>query len=246
MAELLGDEAAARLHPRVRDFYEHTARYNLEVWSEWKPLFRPFAGLVHLLYSRRMNQLNLPLSPLDTARGLTSEIVKLRERPTAARDGSTLAPVKYTVWFRTINATGRVIYSGVYMTTRIPPCKSHPQGRLAARLAFPLPRGNATVIMRSEVDVAGSLHLMSDGRRFGDPGFYFLLRDRKGRHYSRFVASLHERVSVYVDETGEHGSLRADHSFNVCGMRALTLHYKISEKTHPVPTAVFQPPSAAT
>ena len=27
------------LHPQVRDFYEHTSQWRMEVWTGWSPLF---------------------------------------------------------------------------------------------------------------------------------------------------------------------------------------------------------------
>ena len=68
-----GDER--RLHDQVGAFYERTADHDLDVWSEWSPLFRPVGGLLHRLYTRRLQQLNLPLRPLDTSRGIGSEIL---------------------------------------------------------------------------------------------------------------------------------------------------------------------------
>lgn len=207
--DLLGSDAP-RLDPRIRAFYEHTARHELEVWSQWSPLFRPFAALVQILYSRRLQQLNLPLDPLDTSRGITSEVVKLRDRSGA---------VRYSIWLRHLKTTGRVIYSGIYMTTSIP------DGRRCAKIVFPLPRGNATVIMAPSVDDDGGLDLVSRGERFGHPGFYFLLRDSRSRHWAQYIRSFRERITVYVDGDG---SLRADHALSLWGLTALRLHYKIA------------------
>ena len=208
MEEMLGPRAE-RLDERVRAFYEHTADHDLEVWSEWSPVFRPFAVLIHHLYSRRLQQLNLPLRPLDTARGITSEIVCLRDSTGRAR---------YRVWFRILKSSGRVIYSGIYMTTTLP------DGRRAAKIVFPLPRGNATVVMAASVTAAGGLELVSGGERFGDPGFYFLLRDRRGRHWAQYIRSFRERIRVYADH---EGVVRADHSLSLWRRTALRLHYRI-------------------
>ena len=32
---------ARRLRPEIRDFYEHTAAWRMEVWTAWSPLFWP-------------------------------------------------------------------------------------------------------------------------------------------------------------------------------------------------------------
>jgi hypothetical protein len=218
MRELLGDDAR-RLDPRVAAFYEHTAEHDLDVWSEWCGAFRPFAVLIHHLYSRRLQQLNLPLRPLDTARGLSSEIIRLCERTTGRP--------RYTIWFRRLKATGRVIYSGIYMTTTLP------DGRRCAKIAFPLPRGNATVVMAPEVDARGALHLVSSGERFGDPGFYFLLRDAKGQHWAQYIRSFREHITVFVDD---EDVLRTDHHLSLWRRPALHLHYRIDRR--PAPAAL--------
>ena len=50
---------------RVRDvaqsvihFYEHTAEYELEAWSEWSGAFKSFGRALALIFSRRLQQLN--------------------------------------------------------------------------------------------------------------------------------------------------------------------------------------------
>jgi len=55
----------------VRDFYEHTGRYHLDVWSQWSPLFWPFGWALINFVSRQMEQLNFPMYPLETAQGMT-------------------------------------------------------------------------------------------------------------------------------------------------------------------------------
>src|SRR5687768_2062332 len=32
---------AADLRPEIRDFYEHTSDWRMEVWTQWNPLFQP-------------------------------------------------------------------------------------------------------------------------------------------------------------------------------------------------------------
>jgi hypothetical protein len=218
MRDLLGADVA-RLDPRVAAFYEHTAEHDLEVWSEWCGAFRPFAVLIHHLYSRRLQQLNLPLRPLDTARGRSSEIIRMHERTTGR--------LRYTIWFRRLKATGRVIYSGIYMTTTLP------DGRRCAKIAFPLPRGNATVVMAPRVDEHGALHLESTGRRFGDAGFYFLLRDAKGAHWAQYIRSFREYITVFADDDGV---LRTDHRLTLWKRLALHLHYRIERRSASAPS----------
>ncbi len=67
---------------RIRHFYEHAAEYHLEVWSEVYFVGRFFLWLLVEFLSRRMDQLNFPISSLELARGMTSEVVQLYEPAT--------------------------------------------------------------------------------------------------------------------------------------------------------------------
>ena len=68
---------------------------------------------------------------------------------------------------------------------------------------------------------------VSSGERFGDPGFYFLLRDRRGRHWAQYIRSFRERIAVYVDA---EGVVRADHELSLWRRTALRLHYRINPR----------------
>jgi hypothetical protein len=203
----------AKAHPLVKEFYEHTTRFAFDVWS--RTYFPTNIGLWLLVttISRQVEQLNFPLSPLETARGIGSEIILLR-RP----DGS----VRYTGWFRTLisDAEPRVLYTGFYMTARVPderaPC---------VKVVFPMPSGNATVILRAKLGPDGALILDSSGRRFGEAGFYRVQAHGSERARVWRVRTLREHFRVYVDPAGV---LRCDHEVKFLGMRCLTLHYKMT------------------
>jgi hypothetical protein len=199
----------SQTHPLIRDFYEHTTAFAMDVWSR---TYFPASVALWLLVttiSRQVDQLNFPLSPLDTAHGMTSEIILLRRR-----DGS----LRYTGWFRTLAEQQRVIYTGFYMTERLPreagPC---------VKVVFPMPNGNATVILRASLE-GGALILDSGGGRFGGAGFYRV----QGRGSERLriwrIATLRERFRVYVDDGDV---LRCDHSIKFLGLPVLALHYKL-------------------
>ena len=199
-----------RLRHEVRHFYEHTAAYRMDVWSD--SFFPGKIGLWLLVttISRKVNQLNFPLRALATARGINSEIVLLKERSGA---------VRYAGWYRRLTETGRTIYTGFYMTDRVPRC-DHP----CVKVVFPMPDGNATVFLRPTVDSRGHLRLSSRGSAFGDCGFYRIRVVRPDRLVVWRVTTLHEDFHVYVDD----GSvLRCDHVVRFLGMPILHLHYRI-------------------
>lgn len=199
-----------RVAPEVRDFYQRTSEFALDVWSRaYFPASLALALLVTTI-SRQVNQLNFPLSPLDTARGMGSEVIALR-----TPDGK----VKYTGWFRTLaDQPGRSIYTGFYMAARVPgeraPC---------VKVVFPMPNGNATVILRPRA-LDGALELDSGGGTFGGAGFYRVQARDDQRVRVWRVRTLNEHFRVYVDDAG---TLRADHSIRFLGLPVLKLHYKM-------------------
>ncbi len=211
----ISDQDQYPLNKKVADFYENTSDYDFEVWSAWKGIFKPFGKLLYLIFSKRLQQLNLPLNSIDTAKGLKSEIIKLTNKETKQ--------TKWTIWYRIIKSTNDVIYSGIYTT-----CRNPNYDKPLLKVVFPLPNGNASVVMTKKVEKDGSLLLCSDGKKFGDNGFYFTLTNGKGKYWARFVKSMHEWIRVYEDE---ENVLRADHNLNFYGMKFLNLHYKMNKKT---------------
>lgn len=203
----------ARLNPIVVDFYENTTQYDLDLTIRWSVFFRLFGWLLRRIFSSRLEQLNLPLTPSEVSNGIQSEVVTLRDVGTGAK--------KYTIWYRELKSTGRVLYSGVYGTCCLP------SGQVCIKVVFPLPRGNATVFMKPSVGQSGELHLTSAGRGFGDPGFYFLLNDSKGGHWAQYIRSFRERIDVFV---GSDGQLRAEHTMTLWNCRVLTIQYQMHRR----------------
>jgi hypothetical protein len=197
-----------RVDPRIRDFYEHTARYRLDTWATTYFPARIALWLLVTTISRRVQQLDLPLDGLDTARGITSEIILLRDSSGA---------VRYTGWFRRRLHDGRVLYTGFYMTQRIPADEV-----TCVKAVFPMPDGNATVVLRPVNDGTG-FRLTSVGTGFGDAGFYRVRRSGDGIRIWR-VAHLHDTFHVYIDQ---EGCVRGDHEIRFLGVRVITLHYRM-------------------
>ena len=79
----------------VRDFYERTSEFDMDAWSQWCGPFRAVrTSALGLLFSRRLQQLNVPLSPLDAAKGIASSVVQMRE----PQSGSNLQ----TAWVQSV------------------------------------------------------------------------------------------------------------------------------------------------
>jgi hypothetical protein len=208
----VNDPNYPKLNKRVQHFYEYSARYKLEVWSEWYGLMSVFAKILIRTVSKRMNQLNIPLSPLATSRGMTSEIIHLKEAP----DGK----VKYTCWLRKLIKTNEVVYAGFYTSCQTPALPYQ-----CVKVVFPLPKGNVTVLLRVEIQADGSVKLISDGQYQNGPGYYRVLQLNKEERKIKKIP-LQETIHVFEDE---EGVLRTDHTFSFLKIKLLHLHYKIIE-----------------
>jgi hypothetical protein len=91
-------------------------------------------------------------------------------------------------------------------------------------VAFPLPNGNALVIMKPVLHEDGSVSFVSSGRSFGDPGFYFTVRNEDGRLFVRYLSTMRETIHVYESAADE---ARADHTLTLWGLVFLRLHYRL-------------------
>ena len=198
----------ARLRPEIRDFYEHTAAWQMEVWTGWSPLFWPGGELVSRLFGQRVEQLALPMRPLDVAHGMDSQITLIRDL-----DGRQVT----AAWMRTLRESGRHVFSGAYSTYVLPDAD-----RPSVHVAFPLESGNVQVFLRPSITPEGGLVLESPTGRFGQDGAYVVVRDRGRDHAAR--VPLHETFRVYVDEAGV---LRTDHELRLWNAWAVRLHYKL-------------------
>ncbi|HXT22999.1 MAG TPA: hypothetical protein VN923_19780 [Thermoanaerobaculia bacterium] len=103
----LAADDAARLHPEIADFYRRTTAFNLEMWVLWSPWFWAGGDLLRRLYSRRLQQLNLPMGARETSRGLRSEIIRLRAGPAGHPGGK--GEVRHTIWYRVLKSTGEAL-----------------------------------------------------------------------------------------------------------------------------------------
>lgn len=210
----------AAIRAEIRDFYEHTAQYHLEVWSEVSLTGRFFLWLLVEFISRRMDQLNFPISSLEVAKGMSSEVIQLME-PKSRR-------VAATGWLRRLKSSGNVIYAGLYSTVHIPG-EENP----SVKVTFPC-RGSANVYLRPVAHPDGSFGLDSSGSGFGRSGFYRVVDGGPDHWKVRNFTTLHELFHVYVDA---EGILRTDHTVSFFGITIIRLHYKM---TRSVPAELQQ------
>ncbi len=208
----LSDSELSVLSQEVIGFYEHTADYNLYFRVQWNPFFRLFGILVNNLFSNRINQLNIPTRNVKNTETIKSEIITLSDPESRE--------VKYTIWLRKFTSTNQVLYSGIYGVCNLP------SGKTCIKAVFPLPKGNATVIMTPRTGKNGELILDSSGKKFGDAGFYFVLHDSKGNYWSQYIRSFRDQLAIGL----ENDHLSAEQTLTLWHQKVLRFSYKIAGK----------------
>ncbi|MDQ2986361.1 MAG: hypothetical protein M3R13_06515 [Armatimonadota bacterium] len=197
------------IDPNVADFYNHTIDYTFEVRSTWKPRFGVLGKLVSKLFSRRIQQFNLPNVGRDETASFKSDLIQLIDVG---------GKVVYTVWIRSMKETGDIVFYGIYSTCQLP------SGGYGVKSVFPLPQGNATVIFAVREGPRGQLQLVSSGKEHCDTGFYFFVEDRRGILWKRYIPGFRQQISVYNCETSELG---AEHSMAFWMFKAYHMNYRI-------------------
>ncbi|MEU5878616.1 hypothetical protein [Spirillospora sp. NPDC047279] len=201
----------ATVDPRVREFYERTSRYTLDIEPEWRLWVRPGYLLYRTFLARPLGQANVPMNQRDVQRGMRSRI------DTIVPDGGGVASVRG--WIRSFADTDEPIYVGIYTTYR------H-EGRGYVSVGFPLPQASFTATLEPRPRDGGGLVLTS-ASDLDHPGHYLTYIDPDTRELTTLaVHGFAERLDVYVQD----GELRAEHAFSVFGLPFLVLHYRMTRK----------------
>ena len=197
--------------PRVREFYEHTTRFQLDIVPQWRLWVRPGYLLYRTVVARPLGQANVPMNQRETQRGIRSRI------DTITLPGTDEVAVRG--WIRSFADTDEPIYVGVYTTYR------H-DGRGYVSVGFPVPQGNFTATLQPGHRAGGGLVLTSRSE-LDHPGHYLAYIDPATRDVTALaVHGFAEQLDVYVSD----GQLRAEHAFSVFGLPFLVLHYRMSRK----------------
>jgi hypothetical protein len=202
-----------QVDPLVREFYEHTTRFALDIVPQWRAWVRPGYLLYRSVVARPLGQASLPMNQREAQRGVRSRI-------------DTITGVDATVsvrgWIRSFADDDEPIMTGIYTTYTHKGC-----GYVS--VGFPLPEGSftATLLPRSRPDQGLTL---TSRVHDGQAGHYLTYVDTAADELTALaVHGFQEQLDVFVEE----GALRAEHAFWIFGFSFLTLHYRITRK--PVP-----------
>src|SRR5215467_5370986 len=212
----------AGMDPLVREFYEHTTRFTLDIVPQWRLWVRPGYLLYRTVVARPLGQANVPMNQRETQRGIRSRIDTITE------DGT--GKVLIRGWIRSFTDTDEPIYVGIYTTYRR-------GGRGYVSVGFPLPQASFTATLLPRARPGGGLVLTSRADD-GQAGHYLAYVDPATRDLTALaVHGFAEQLDVYVHD----GELRAEHAFSVFGLPFLVLHYRINRKPGSM-TVRRQPP----
>ena len=210
--ELAGpDLDPAGIDPQVREFYEPTTRFTLDIVPQWRLWVRPGYLLYRTVVARPLGQANVPMNQRETQRGIRSRIDTISSGDTGT--------VAIRCWIRSFADTDEPIYVGIYTTYR------H-GGRGYVSVGFPLPQASFTATLLPRNRPGGGLVLTSLSD-LDQPGHYLAYIDPATRQLTVLaVRGFAEQLDVYVQD----GQLRAEHAFSVFGLPFLVLHYRIHRK----------------
>jgi hypothetical protein len=199
-----------RVDPLVREFYEHTTRFALDIEPEWRMWVRPGYLLYRTVVARPLGQASLPMNQREAQRGIRSRIDTITDV-----DGV----VSVRGWVRSFADDDEPIMLGIYTTY------TH-EDRGYVSVGFPVPEGSFTATLRPLPRPDGGLTLTSRVED-GQAGHYLTYVDTAADELTALaVHGFEEQLDVYV----EGGALRAEHAFWVFGLPFLVLHYRIARK----------------
>ena len=202
----------AQVDPLVREFYEHTTRFTLDIVPEWRLWVRPGYLLYRNLLARPLGQASVPMNQRETQRGIHSRI------DTITAPGEDVVAVRG--WIRSFTDNDEPIYIGIYTTYR-------DEQRGYVSVGFPLPQASFTATLAPRARPGGGLILTSRSE-LKHPGHYLAYIDAETRELTTAaVQGFAEQLDVYFED----GELRAEHAFWVFGFPFMVLHYRMHRKS---------------
>jgi hypothetical protein len=197
-----------RVHPLIREFYEHTSRFKLSIVPEWRRWMKPAYEVFKRVVAEPLGQAAIPSNIEEAQRGMVSTI------DTITLDGSEEIDIRG--WIRTFADSGKPIYVGIYTTFR------H-EDRGYVSVGFPIPGANFTATLLPR-NVGDDDLLLTSRTDLPFPGHYLSSVDSERDALTVLkLLAFQEQIHVYVRD----GELRTDHSFALAGQRFLTLRYEI-------------------
>jgi hypothetical protein len=203
----------SKVHPIIRDFYEHTSRFDMDVTIRWNPFIRPLGALYRILMARRMRQLAIPLDN-ELLSGLDSwlELIDLES------DGR----ADFRCWIRVAEDSGVPVYVGAYKTYK---SMIDEVDTSYVSVAFPLPGGNLTTVLTPLNLDRDGLMLTTRDRFSTEAGVYLIFPHPKSFSMAPALG-LSEQFQLRPMADGS--GIDVVHDCFWLGMSAFQMRYKIT------------------
>ncbi len=199
----------ARVHPLVREFYEHTSRFTLSITPEWKRWMRLPYRIYRTTVAARLGQANAPFDQEEVQEGVVSWIDTI--------DINDDGVVDFRAWVRAYE-NGEPLYVGIYTTQLIGEATY-------VSVGFPLPSGNFTATLLPTNNRGDGL-LLSSHNDMPYSGHYLSAVEDGGDLTTLQLASFGEEIDVFV----QNNELMTEHRFSLQGSVFMTLQYQIRRK----------------
>ena len=173
-----------RVDPLVREFYEHTTRFALDIVPQWRLWVRPGYLVYRTLVARPLGQASIPMNQREAQRGIRSRIDTI-----SGVDGT----VSVRGWIRSFVDDDEPIMIGIYTTY------TH-EGRGYVSVGFPVPSGSftATLFPRSRPDRGLTL---TSRVHDGQAGHYLTYVDTAADELTALaVHGFEEQLDVFVED----------------------------------------------
>src|SRR4051794_17728916 len=167
----------ARVHPLIREFYEHTSRFTLSIVPEWRHWMKPAYELFKRVVAEPLGQATIPSNLEEAQRGMVSTI------DTIDLDDDEVIDIRG--WIRTFADTGKPIYVGIYTSFR------H-EDRGYVSVGFPIPSSNFTATLQPFNRDSDGL-LLSSRSPLPFPGHYLSAFDGEALSVIKLLA-FHEQI----------------------------------------------------
>ena len=197
------------IHPLIRDFYEHTSDYKLNIKPVWKNRFKPLFWIFKRYIAQPIGQANLPFNTEEAQQGVVSYIDTI--------DFKCDDIIDLRGWVRAFEKSGEAIYVGIYTTFQ------H-QGVGYVSVGFPLPDSNFTATLLPNNHQGSNFLLTSRNTGYSFPGHYLTASENENITVMR-LPTFNEEIEVYV----KNGELFTEHRFYLAGLNFLTLYYTMEQ-----------------
>lgn len=202
----------AKVHTLIRDFYEHTSRFDMSIDIDWNPFIRPFGAWYLRHVARSMQQLQVPLES-SGFEGLDNwlETIDLEgdEKP------------DFRCWIRVLRGSRTPVYVGAYKTYQ---SQTDGTQRAYVTVAFPVPGGNiATVLTPLNLEEHGFMLTTRDPSS-SENGVYWITPHK--RSFSMIPAfGLSEQFQLRLNK--EENGINVIHDCFWLSIRAFQMRYSI-------------------